>query len=210
MEYKYICLNCGELINDKVCPYCNNVSALNEIKVDVDMARMAVRYGYEYRKLANVVKSNNTPNLHFCIFQPDEILIQLAQIVLSGVAWDLIKILAQKLYEKIKQKRKISNNAQKIFEENQSLSEFCTYIKDFQNGLIGLDRFEYEYIEEEMYADFMAELYSDLYKKENRMPTIEEIKVFYNKTQQKISNIVKRKDEIISKSPNDENGTSNK
>lgn len=204
MEYKYICLNCGEFINDKVCPYCNNASALNEIKVDADMARMAVRYGYEYRKLANVDKSNSASNLHFCIPQPDEILIQLAQIVLSGVAWDLIKVIAQKLYKKIKQRRKISNNAQQVFEENQSLSEFCTYIKDFQNGLINLDNFEYEYIEEEMSADFMAELSSDLYKRENRMPTIEEIRVFYNKTQQKISNIVKRKDGIISKNPNEE------
>ncbi len=150
---------------------------------------MAVRYGYSYRKLAQL---NKRSGFNCCIPEASECLLWLGGAILSGIAWDGIKTIAAKIYSSIKTKKVINKEIEFVFSNEKELYTFYKYIKDYENGLSDIDDFEYKYIEEEMMADFCAEMETEIYMKEKRKITIEERIQIYKIARLKIKSIVKR------------------
>lgn len=154
-----ICTNCGELFWGDTCPKCNNI-IVESPKYDKEHnAYKAVRYGYQYRKMAQ--KSIDDKNsIHMCLEDPSPILCFLANIVLSGITWDALKATAKKLYSVIKKHKKKEQIEDKrineIITDETKLYEFYDFIKEYESGFIHIEEIEYRYIEEEMYADFFA------------------------------------------------------
>ena len=100
---KHICHNCFEIIEGTSCPKCGFVNEELNSELYAN-ARMAVRYGYSYRKIA---QKNGNSNIHYCLSEANEILIWLANAILSGIAWDVIKTTVSKLSASIKNRTSV-------------------------------------------------------------------------------------------------------
>lgn len=156
--------------------------------------KMAVRYGYSYRKLAEILSDKSNGKLNFCLPEANEFLLWLGSAVLSGIAWDGIKTIAKNIYSANRKEINKSNDKETllVFTDEEELYKFYTCIKAFQNGLSDISDSEYEYIEEEMMADFCAEMESEIVMREKRMITFEERKQIYKVAQLRIQLLVKR------------------
>jgi len=66
-------------------------------------------------------------------------------------------------------------------------------VKEFQDGLSNINDAEYRYIEEEMMADFCAEMETEIVMREKIPITIEERIQIYKVARLKIQSLVKRK-----------------
>lgn len=189
---KFICSNCHEIIEESTCPYCGYITEVQKIEELIKNAKMAIRYGYSYRKLAQINKKDKGSSFNFCLPEASEYLLWLGGAILSGIAWDSIKAIAAKIYSLIKTNKSIDKETEFVFLNEKELYKFYTYIKDYENGLSDIDDFEYKYIEEEMMADFCAEMETEIYMKEKRKITIEERIQIYKIARLKIKSIVKR------------------
>ena len=158
-------------------------------------AKMAVRYGYSYRKIAQLHCHNSNYRLNYCLPEVNEFLLWLGSVVLSGFAWDGIKSAAKEMYNLSREQIHKSNDEETllVFTDDTELSKFYSYVKEFQDGLSNIDDAEYRYIEEEMMADFCAEMEAEIMMREKRLVTIEEHKQIYKVARLKIQSLVKRK-----------------
>ena len=124
-------------------------------------AYMAVRYGYQYRKIAKEQVSNENGRLHYCLSDPSQILEWLAGAILSGITWDIIKNGVKKLCNLIASQIKLEDAREKeayeVLSDEKNLQEFYECIIEYQEGFINISEKEYKYIEKEMMADFVAE-----------------------------------------------------
>lgn len=189
---KFICSNCHEIIEEGTCSNCGYITDVQKSEDLIKNAKMAVRYGYSYRKLAQLNKEDKESSFNCCIPEASECLLWLGGAILSGIAWDGIKAIAAKIYSLIKTNKDVDEETEFVFSNEKELYKFYTYIKDYENGLGNIDDFEYKYIEEEMMADFCAEMETEIHMKEKREITIEERMQISKVARLKIKSIVKR------------------
>ncbi len=135
----------------------------------------AVRYGYFYRKEAE--KYENV-HVHDCLGESSEILLWIANAVIGGVVYDVIKTTVKKLYHKLVDgKKKIDQITEDIITDDSKLKEYCTYVLEFYEHRITANEKQIRYIREEIIADFVGNESGSIYEKEKRQPTAEEQKV---------------------------------
>ena len=138
--------------------------------------RNAVRYGYQYRKEAEV----NYPSFHFCLHDASDVLLWLGNAILGGIVFDKLKDLAKKALEWLKGKEtKIDEETETVLENEGEMKVFYEYVREFSEHRMSITEEQRQYIKEEIMADFGAAKESEIYTKEGRMATIEERKVIY-------------------------------
>ena len=191
-----ICYKCAEVFDGDRCPNCGAETTTKTMDELNKNAYMAVRYGYQYRKIAKEQVSNENGRLHYCLSDPSQILEWLAGAILSGITWDIIKKGVKKLCNLIASQIKLKDAQEKeayeVLSDEKKLQEFYEYIIEYQEGFINISEKEYKYIEEEMMADFFAEEMS----KVGISRTVEHYKEATFKAIQKIQKISRRQNII--------------
>lgn len=190
----YICTNCHELTEKEECPICGTINSFQNDEAFNENVRNAIRYGYSYRKLAQLNDNGSDRKLQLCIPEASEYLIILGKIILSGFAWDTIKIIVSKIYDKFKDliKKNKDKEAELIFSDDEELYKFYMYLTEYQNGFINISDQEYKYIKEEMFADFCAKELSIITEEKGLNIAIEEYSKIVKKAIIKIETISKR------------------
>ena len=94
---EYICLNCGHITENLICPNCQHTISENEYNKVIEKAQKSIRYGYYYRK-----KAEKDLDIHYNLLSPTNYLEWIAAAVLAGVSYDLLKYLAIKVYNHVK------------------------------------------------------------------------------------------------------------
>lgn len=189
-------MNCNKIKGNQKSPSNSiNIKLSSIDQKTLKSAKMAVRYGYSYRKIAQLHCHNSNYRLNYCLPEVNDFLLWLGSVVLSGFAWDAIKSMVKKMYNLSREQIHKSNDKETllVFTDETELCKFYNYVKEFQNGLSNIDDAEYRYIEEEMMADFCAEMETEIVMREKRPITIEERIQIYKVAQLKIQSLVKRK-----------------
>lgn len=138
--------------------------------------RNAVRYGYQYRKEAEV----NHPSSHSCLHDASDALLWLGNVILGGIVFDTVKDLAKKALEWLKGKdKKLDEETENVLENEVELKVFYEYVREFSEHRMSITEEQRKYIKEEIMADFGAAKESEIYKEEGRMATLEERKLIY-------------------------------
>ena len=140
-----------------------------------DEVRNAVRYGYEYRKVAEDPKQHS---LHYSLDDSPDILLWMANMIIGGVAWDAFKFAVKGLYHQVSNKSiSIDGRTITIFSEEKQLKEFYDDIKEFNEQRMSVTKEQFRYIREELVADYVGEETSKIYERVHRMPTVEELMI---------------------------------
>ena len=181
---RYICLNCGEINESLACPHCGYLSSIEKYNEVISMANRAIRYGYYYRKIAEREMSNNRDiRINYNIVSPTNFLEWIAALVISGVTFDIIKFFVKRLYSAIKSKcsslDKDEENIIEIISNEEELSLFVKYTKEFYTGLRNVDQNVVDYIQEEMDADFKGHEVGKILDKEHRIPNTQDFLNIY-------------------------------
>lgn len=135
-----------------------------------DEVKNAVRYGYQYRIVAEEDSSNN-----YCLIDASDIFLWIANMILSGLAWDKIKLLiSQLLYKVIETNKPIDDETISVLTEEVELKKFYTYVKEFNEQSMSVTVEQFNYVREEIVADFCGKEYGKIYNNEHRLPTTEE------------------------------------
>lgn len=142
-----------------------------------DEVLIAVRYGYQYRLDAELYCQDESIHFHHRLLDAPDLLNWFANLILSGVAWDVLKGIAVELKERFhREKRNIPPMAEQILTNQQDLRTFYEYIKEFQEGKLNISNREKEFIYEEIVADYSGKETARIYESEKRFPTKEESK----------------------------------
>ena len=86
----------------------------------------AVRYGFQYRKEAEVYAIENRCKLNHCLSAPSDILLFLAEAIIGGIAYDVLKSVVHKTWEKLRSKKLI--NKDKNVHNINGQNYFITYM----------------------------------------------------------------------------------
>lgn len=155
-----------------------------------DEVKDAVRYGYQYRKAAEE-HAGTGAGLHFILPEATTILYWLANLVVTGIAYDLIKKSAKALWNKLmSMKVVIPDDVNKVLIEDDELWKFVTWVQEFKEKKLSATEDEVRYIREEIMADYVGNRAGELNKRENRPLTHEEWK-------RVIREAVKHADELL-------------
>lgn len=181
---EYICLNCGRINESLTCPNCHYTISEEEYNEIIEKAQETIRYGYYYRK-----ETEKNLNIHYDLLSPTNYLEWIAAAVLAGVSYDLVKYLAIRIYNYIKDNL-TSNEKQDsriidILNDETKFQEFVKYLQEYKDGLATLEEDKKKYIEEEILADFMANKAAELYQKEKRVPNAQDILSFLKEGKEK-------------------------
>ena len=137
-----------------------------------ERVRNAVRYGYQYRKEA---EENKDSNIKYCLGDPSEILYWIAQMIIGGLSWDLLKKAVKKMFERIKKRgTNIDSESNKLLTDESQLRTFYVYVKEFDRHKMSVDEKTLKCIKEEIIADYAGETIGEIISKENRIPETEE------------------------------------
>lgn len=174
----YICLNCGRINESLTCPNCHYVISEEKYNEIIKKAQKAIRYGYYYRK-----EAEKNLNIHYDLLSPTNYLEWIAAAVLASVSYDLLKYLAIRIYNYIKDNLTSSNEKQysriiDILNDETKFQEFIKYLQEYKDGLAALEEEKKKYIKDEMLADFMGDKAYELYQKEKRVPNAQDIMSF--------------------------------
>lgn len=143
--------------------------------------RNALRYGYLYRKEA---EKDNGIIFHYNLGDTSEILLWLTNLILKGLAWDLIKFVTKKLWINISNSDKsLDNTSEKVLTDEKQLKNFYVFIKEFKEHRMDINDKQLIYIKEEIVADVVGKEVGLLYKRENRFPTVQGLVMINNKAQ---------------------------
>ena len=144
-----------------------------------DNVRNAVRYGYLYRKEA---EKHENGSLHACLGETSDVLLWLANLIVGGVAWDIIKVAAKKLYSELKRrKNKCDEETEVILKEEANLKVFYEMVVEFNEHRLTISEEQLKYIREEIIADYCGNEAGKIFAKEKRAPTIDEHKRIYSR-----------------------------
>nr|DAL66081.1 MAG TPA_asm: DNA-directed RNA polymerase [Caudoviricetes sp.] len=181
---EYICLNCGRINESLTCPNCHYTISEEEYNEIIEKAQETIRYGYYYRK-----EAENNLNIHYDLLSPTNYLEWIAAAVLANVSYDLVKYLAIRIYNYIKDNL-TSNEKQysriiDILNDETKFQEFIKYLQEYKDGLATLEEDKKKYIEEEILADFMGNKAAELYQKEKRVPNAQDILSFLKEGKEK-------------------------
>lgn len=139
--------------------------------------RNAVRYGYEYRKEAEALDDQF---VYYRLGDSPEVLLWLANLIIGGVVWDVFKLTAKNLYDRIvRNKGSLGNDVLHIFSDEKCLKEFYNDIKEFNEQRMSVTEKQFMYIREEIIAEYFSNECVKIYENEGRMPTQEEYKDMY-------------------------------
>lgn len=182
---EYICLNCGQINESLTCPDCHCVISEEKYNEIIKKAQETIRYGYYYRK-----EAEKNLNIHYNLLSPTNYLEWIAAAVLADVSYDLVKYLAIRIYNYIKDNL-TSNEKQysriiDILNDEIKFQEFVKYLQEYKDGFATLDEDKKKYIEEEKLADFMGNKAAELYQKEKRVPNAQDFLSFLRKEKKKI------------------------
>lgn len=134
----------------------------------------AVRYGYQYRLEAEEYAEEDIL-FNNCLGDASSFLLWIGNLVISGIAYDIIKKYAKALWEKLmSMKIVIPEDVNKVLIEEDELRKFVTYVDEFNNKAPGITKKQRQYIREEIMADYMGEACGEIWSRENRLPTHEE------------------------------------
>lgn len=148
----------------------------------------AVRYGYQYRKKA---EGDDQERLHYFI-PTSEIALWLAKLILDGLLWDGIKATAKYLYDKLlKSNTKIDELSKTLLNDETELEKFYTCLKEYQDHCMSITQKQFEYIREEICADYFAKESSKIFEREGRLPSTEEIMTLHRQATSYADNILK-------------------
>lgn len=140
----------------------------------VDNVRYAVRYGYMYRKDAEQQQFT----IHCCLPEASEVLLWLGGAILSGIAWDSIKVMAIKTYTKLKEMNQgVDKDTEKVLTEESELKVFHEYIIEFSEHRMSISEQQKKHIKEEILADYHAKKETEIMEKYGRIATVEERKI---------------------------------
>lgn len=181
---EYICLNCGRINESLTCSNCHYTISEEEYNEIIEKAQETIRYGYYYRK-----EAEKNLNIHYDLLSPTNYLEWIAAAVLAGVSYDLVKYLAIRIYNYIKDNL-TSNEKQyshiiDILNNETKFQEFVKYLQEYKDGLATLQEDKKKYIEEEILADFMGNKAAGLYQKEKRVPNAQDILSFLKEGKEK-------------------------
>ncbi len=149
-----------------------------------DAVVFAVRYGYLYRKEAEENVDTGS-HYHQSLSEASPFLNWLANLVLNGLAFDLIKSNAANLWKKLMQmKIEIPDEVNKVLIDEDELRQFVKYVDEFgEKKLMTTDK-ENKYIREEIIADYMGTKAEEIWARENRQLTHEEWLTFLREAAQ--------------------------
>ena len=134
----------------------------------------AVRYGYQYRKEA---ESHIDDNIKYCLGDVSDILYWIANMIIGGFSWDLLKGAVRKVYNKIATCGiKTDKETNDIIADETNLKTFYVYVKEFNEHQLSVDEETLKYIKEEIIADYIGETIGKICLQKNRIPDIEEYK----------------------------------
>lgn len=172
----------------------NNIEYIED-SVYSSEAYDAVRYGFKYRKISELQAKSEVGRLNFCIPDSSDILIFLAEVVISGVTYDLLKSCVKKVWEKFKDRVHANNDNEitNIFTNETSLYEFYTYIQEYHEKRMNISEEQEKYIKEEVMADYCGEQSSIIFSKYKRLASVEEYKIIFKDGFQKANEIIIRK-----------------
>lgn len=155
----------------------------------------AVRYGFKYRKISEQQTTSEGGRLNFCIPDSSDILVFLAEVIISGVTFDLLKLCVKKAWEKLKNRISASkdNGLTNIFTNETSLHEFYTYIQEYHEKRMNISEEQAKYIKEEVMADYCGKQSSIIFSKYKRVASVEEYKIIFKDGLQKANEIIIRK-----------------
>ena len=132
-----------------------------------DQVIAAVRYGYLYRK-----EATKAPTVHACLGEISSILLWLGKQVISGLAWDGVKLAAKRLYTLLTKEGSILDKVtSKVLTEEKELKMFYEQIQEFNKHSMSITEKEFNYIREEIIADTLGEETQKIYEQEKRLPT---------------------------------------
>ena len=139
-----------------------------------DEVKYAVRYGWQYRREAEEHAERNA-KLHYSLQEATTVLYWLANLVVTGVAYDLFKKYAKALWEKLKSmKATIPEDVNTLLIDEDELKKFVVYVKEFSSKEMSVTDEQTKYIREEIIADFIGETAREIWSATNRLPTHEE------------------------------------
>lgn len=192
---EYICLNCGRINESLTCPNCHYTISEEEYNEIIEKAQETIRYGYYYRK-----EAEKNLNIHYDLLSPTNYLEWIAAAVLANVSYDLVKYLAIRIYNYIKDNL-TSNEKQysriiDILNDETKFQEFIKYLQEYKDGLATLEEDKKKYIEEEILADFMGNKAAELYQKEKRIPNAQDILSFLKEGKEKDISSIKPQNNI--------------
>lgn len=181
---EYICLNCGRINKSLTCPNCHYKISEEEYNEIIEKAQKTIRYGYYYRK-----ESENSLDIHYDLLSPTNYLEWIAAAVLAGISYDLVKYLAIRIYNYIKDNltsnEKLDSRIIDILNDETRFQEFIKYLQEYKDGLATLEEDKKKYIKEEILADFMGNKAAELYQKEKRVPNAQDILSFLKEGKEK-------------------------
>lgn len=139
-----------------------------------DEVKYAVRYGWQYRREAEEHAERNA-KLHYSLPEATTVLYWLANLVVTGVAYDLIKKYAKALWEKLmSMKVTIPDDVNTLLIDEDELKKFVVYVKEFSSKEMSVTDEQTKYIREEIIADFIGETAGEIWSATKRPPTHEE------------------------------------
>ncbi len=150
-----------------------------------DEVRSAVRYGFRYRKEAEMQEFKAG---HACLDPEPEFLLWLAKVVLDGLTWDMIKTATKGLFNFTS--KPLEQKLNSLLTDEEKLKEFYDDIKEFNEQRMTITEKQFQYIREEIEADVLGEELGEIYSQENRQPTIQEIIDANRKAKQKADSIL--------------------
>lgn len=140
-----------------------------------DNVKYAVRYGYQYRR-----EAERNVNFHNCLSDASTILYRLADLVITGVTFDIIKKYAKELWVKLmSMKIKIPEDVNALLIDEDELKRFVVYVNEFSTKNLTATDAQQKYIREEIMADYVGETAAEIWKKKKRQPTHEEWVTIY-------------------------------
>lgn len=136
----------------------------------------AVRYGFQYRKTSEELAKSDSERLNFCLPDPSEILIFLAEAIIGGIVYDALKSIAVKTWSKFKDQLSLNKEQEvyNILTKDDDLVEFYTYIREFHEKSMRITEQQEKYIKEEVIADYNGEQASIIFSKYKRHVSITE------------------------------------
>ena len=106
--------------------------------------RNAVRYGYQYRK---EVEKDKEISVDYSLGDASEVLLYIAQIIIGGITWDLIKTGCREMYKRLKNSnQQLDKETESILADENELHDFYEFVVDFNNNSMSITCEQRKYI----------------------------------------------------------------
>jgi hypothetical protein len=150
--------------------------------------RNAVLFGYLYRKEA---EKQREVLVHCSLGDVPEVLQWLTSLIVSGLAWDILKTIAKKLYRGlIKEGTPLDEVTKSILSDEEELEKFYRDVCEFNKQCMSVTEKQFKYIKEEIMADVYGEEAQKIFDREKRLPNHQEYLEMYRKALNKAEELL--------------------